>query len=187
LYALLGRGKATQLERSVYDAVAAAMHDDDGPGHEDDDDDARDASELKSKSKTNVRAVSVEDARAMLTLLGAALKYNGLSYEQGYMYYCGSGSSGASSTAPASQPLAFLSSALQRSGLYSLTRSLLGGVKGPTSATAGYLSRPEHFARLILRSLLDPQVHGACAQRAIPYTQLATHEYAHAHMRAHVT
>jgi hypothetical protein len=186
LYTLLGRGKATQLERSVHDAVAAAMHDDDGPGHEDDDDDARDASELKSKSKTNVRAVSVEDARAMLTLLGAALKYNGLSNEQGYMYYCDSGSCSAS-TAPASQPLAFLSSALQRPGLYSLTRSLLGGVKGPTSATAGYLSRPEHFARLILQASLDPQVHRACAQRAIPHTQLATHEYAHAHMRAHVT
>jgi hypothetical protein len=108
-------------------------------------------------TSSNVRFISAESRQAMLTMLGAALKCNGLSCEQGYMYFCSS-SCIPDSNAPASKSLAFLSSALQHAGLYSLVRSLLGAVKLPSLSTSGYLSQPEQFTRLLLRTSLDPQV-----------------------------
>jgi hypothetical protein len=151
---LLKGGNVSALERRVYDAVATAMRD----GDDSDDNDGASGGGDRFKS-TNARLISAEGKQAMLTMLGAALKCNGLSYEQGYMYFCSSSSCAPNSNAPpAAKPLAFLSSALQHAGFYSLARSLLGAAKSPSVSTSGYLSQPEQFARLLLRTSLDPQV-----------------------------
>ena len=115
---LLGRGKVSEQERRVHDAVNAAL-----------------------AGRDNAGGVSEDSRLALLTLMGAALKCNGLSYEQGYMYFWDSHSS----------------ASLQLSGLHSLVAHLLGA---PAAASSAYISDADAFTRLLLSSALDSKVRG---------------------------
>jgi hypothetical protein len=101
----------------------------------------------------------------MMTLLGAALKYNGLSHEQGYLYYSSSigCADSSSSVTPEDKPRSTSSHTLRTRGLHSLVIKLLGGADAhasPAPSTPGtsYILDARKFCRLILSASLDPQV-----------------------------
>jgi hypothetical protein len=152
----------------VHETVLAVISD---VSYDVDDDDAN--------AKTS-KVVSQQSRQAMLILLGAALKCNGLSYEQGYMYFCASSSSSGSSSTNARDTFGVLSSTLLPSGLCALVTSLFGE-GGRVSSTPSHLSsssqqppqppssplfsqcrmylpNPDKFSRLLLRAAFDPQV-----------------------------
>jgi hypothetical protein len=112
---LLGRRKTSEAEQLVYDSVSAILQ------NVDDDE------------------VTEGGRRALLTLVGAALKCNGLSFEQGFMYCCDA------------EPT------LHISGLRKLVAHLLGDTSS-SSQNRPYITDADKFTTL-LRAALDAQVY----------------------------